>query len=189
MYLDELMLKMGVSKYRLSKNSDIPYSTLTDILSGKTRLEKCSAETVYKLARELDISMEELLAPYMIKRPQFDLFKSNVCHRVKELGDVSFIIEVLEKDDIRSYHRLKWYAESFYLLAMLDYLSRINDIPLCEEYSDLRCQKLSEPLYPSGIIAESIVAGNDLARLEAYRSAIPEFLHFNIIESEVRDVV
>ncbi len=42
MYLDELMFKRGVSKYRLSKNSDIPYSTLTDILSGKTRLEKCS---------------------------------------------------------------------------------------------------------------------------------------------------
>lgn len=189
MFLDELMSKKNISKYRLSKNSGIPYSTLTDILSGKARLEKCSAETVYKLAKELGTSMEELLAPCLIKRPLFDLFKSNVCHRVKELGDVPFIIEVLEKDDIRTYHRLRWYAESFYLLAMLDYLSRINDIPLCEEYSDLRCQKLSEPLYPSGIVAESIVAGNDLARLEAYRLAIPEFLQFNIIESEVRDVI
>jgi len=189
MLLDELMRQKNISKYRLSKSSDIPYSTLTDILSGKARLERCSAETVYKLAKELGVSMEDLLAPCFYQRPQFDLFKSNICHRVKELGDVPFIIEVLEKDDIRSYHRLRWYAESFYLLAMLDYLSRVNDIPLCEEYSDLRCQKLSEPLYPSGIIAESIVAGNDLAKLDAFRSAIPEFLQFNIIESEVRDVV
>ena len=57
MLLDELMRQKNISKYRLSKSSEIPYSTLTDILSGKARLERCSAETVYKLDKELGVSM------------------------------------------------------------------------------------------------------------------------------------
>lgn len=189
MSLNKLMQKKNISKYRLSKNSGIPYTTLTDILSGKARLEKCSAETVYKLAKELNVSMEQLLEPCLIKRSSFELFKSNVCHRVKELGDISFIIEILEKDDIRMYYQREWYPESFYLLAMLDYLSRVNDVPLCAEYNDLRHQKLSEPLYPAGIIAASVVAKSELVKLEACRTAIPEFMQFNIIESEVRNVI
>lgn len=61
--LNTIMQNKKVSKYRLSKNSCIPYSTLSDILNGKARLEKCSAETVYKLSGELQVSMETLLAP------------------------------------------------------------------------------------------------------------------------------
>ena len=40
--------------------SGIPHATLNDICSGKTKLEKCSAETVYKLAKTLGVSMEFL---------------------------------------------------------------------------------------------------------------------------------
>ena len=53
-------------------NSDIPYTTLTDICSGRVQLEKCSEETTYKLA--------------------------------KEPVDVDFIIDTLEKEDIRHYY-------------------------------------------------------------------------------------
>ena len=47
MMIQNLMKKQNLSKYRLSKNSGIPYTTLTDIYSGKAQLEKCSAETIY----------------------------------------------------------------------------------------------------------------------------------------------
>ena len=56
-----------ISVYRLSKTSGVPYATVNDICNGKTRLEKCSAETIYRLAQALDVSMEELLTPYMVK--------------------------------------------------------------------------------------------------------------------------
>ena len=79
--------------------------------------------------------------------------------------------------------------ESFYLLAMLDYLSRLNDIPLCTNYDDIRKCKLEEPLYPSGVLVMCAAAKNDLAKEQAMQDAIPEFLHFNILESEVRGVV
>lgn len=189
MMINEIMANRNISKYRLSKNSGIPYTTLTDILSGKAQLEKCSAETVYKLSKALDVPMEELLAPSLEKRCDFELFKSNVCHRVKTIGDVDFIIETLEKDDIRAYYNRQWYRECFYLLAMLDYISRVNDVPICNEYNDLRCQKLEEPLYPASVIAASAVAENDLAKEQSRRTAIPEFMRFNIVEGEVRDVI
>ena len=35
MMINEIMEKRNLSKYRLSKNSGIPYTTLTDIISGK----------------------------------------------------------------------------------------------------------------------------------------------------------
>jgi hypothetical protein len=38
----------------------IPHATLNDICRRKTKLEKCSAETVYKLAKTLGVSMELL---------------------------------------------------------------------------------------------------------------------------------
>ena len=185
MMIQTLMHKKNMTKYRLSKNSGIPYTTLTDICSGKAQLEKCSAETIYKLSRELGI----LLAPCFEKRCSFDLFKSNVCHRLKELGDVEFIIDTLEKDDIRRYYDWQWYPESFYLLAMLDYISRENEIPVCAEYSDLRTQRLAEPVYPSSILAMAAVSANASIKEKAMEQAIPEFLRFNIIESEVRNVI
>ena len=56
--LDDLMRKSGLSRYRLAVTAGIPHATLNDICSGKTKLERCSAETVYKLAKALDVPME-----------------------------------------------------------------------------------------------------------------------------------
>ena len=189
MTIQDALQKKKMSVYRLAKTSEVPYATLNDLYNGKTRLEKCSAETVYRIARALGTSMEELIAPCMIKRPRFENFKSAVCHRVRELGDIAFIMDVLESRDIRDYYNRRWYPESLYLLAMLDYLSRENDVPLCDEYDDLRSCRLEKPLYPAGIRAISAVGENDVAMRRAADMAIPEFKRFNIIENEVRDVV
>ena len=106
--------------YRLALMSEVPYATINDICNGKARLEKCTAETIYRIAQALDVPMEELLAPFMKKRPAFENFKSTICHRLKELGAVEFIIKTLEGQEIRTYYAESWYPESLYLLAMLD---------------------------------------------------------------------
>lgn len=187
--INELMKEKNITKYRLSKNSGIPYTTINDICNGKALLEKCTAETIYRIAKTLGVTMEDLLEPYISEQIDFELYKSNVCHRVKELGDVDFIIETLEKNDIRTFYRRKRYAESFYLLAMLDYLSRVNDVPLCTEYDDLRQCKLRDPLYPTGILTASAVNKDESIKEQAKLEAIPEFMQFNIVENEVRDVI
>lgn len=65
----------------------------------------------------------------MEKRCSFELFKSNVCHRLKEQGDIDFLIETLKEDMIRQYYDKKWYPESFYLLAMVDYNDSAQKTP------------------------------------------------------------
>lgn len=60
MMIENLLASRGMTKYRLAVQAGIPHATLNDICSGKTRLEKCSAETVYKLAKALNVSMELL---------------------------------------------------------------------------------------------------------------------------------
>jgi len=60
MIIDSLLKKRGMTKYRLALDAGIPHATLNDICSGKTNLSKCTAETVYKLAKSLDIPMEIL---------------------------------------------------------------------------------------------------------------------------------
>lgn len=189
MIVNEIMQSRSITKYRLSKNSGVPYTTVNDICTGKARLEKCSAETIYRIAKALEVSMESLLEPCFVKRSSFELFKSNVCHRLKELGDVGFIIETLESDSIRDYYNRGWYPESLYLLAMLDYISRLNGVPVCTQYNDLRRAKLQDIIYPASVITASIVAGSDIPKEQARSSAIPEFIRFNIVESEVRNIV
>lgn len=101
----------------------------------------------------------------MEKRCSFELFKSNVCHRLKEQGDIDFLIETLKEDMIRQYYDKKWYPESFYLLAMVDYI------------------------YPVGILITASVLSDDSVKEDAVKHAIPEFLKYNIVESEVRNVI
>lgn len=194
MYLNKLLQEMKISKYRLSKASGVPQTTITDICSGKARIEKCSADTLYKIAKALGVSMENLIAEEMEskdfqpKRIPFENFKSNVCHYVKDKGDIDFIIETLSKDEIRALYERSWYAESFYLLAMVDLLSKEHDVPLCTNYDDIRSQRLKEPLYPAGVLLADEVSKTDTHRKEALEKAIPEFLNYNIVESEIRNV-
>ena len=99
MVITSIMDDRNITKYRLAKNTGIPYTTISDICSGKAQLEKCSVETVYKIAKELGVSIETLIEPYMEERLDFELFKSNTCHRLKELGDKirsSFAVDFCE---------------------------------------------------------------------------------------------
>lgn len=61
MIIDDLIAENGITKYRLAKLSGVPNATLSEICSGKTRIEKCSAETIYKLSKALGVTMEVLL--------------------------------------------------------------------------------------------------------------------------------
>lgn len=191
MSLNEILAQRGMTQYKLAKTSGVPNTTINDICSGKTKIEKCSAETLYKLSKPLRVSMEELLkgGAEMEYRSTFDVFKSNVCHQVKDMGDLDFVIHTLEADQIRKYFDKEWYPESFYLLAMVDYLSRENDLPLCREYDDIRAKRLAEPIFPLSVVMAEAATNNNRWKDDSIRNAIPEFMRFNIIESEVRNVI
>lgn len=191
MIVNELLKNANMSKYSLSKESGVAMTTITDICNGKAMLEKCAAGTLYKIAKVLGVTVDYLIENN--EKPQvlqgsFEIFKSNTCHHVKNMGDIDFIIETLETDEIRKLYDRQLYRESLYLLAMVDYLSRLNNLPICIDYDDIRKCKLEKTYYPVGVMIAYKATGDESIKTEAAANAIPEFMRFNIVESEVRDV-
>lgn len=188
--INDRLKEQNMTMYRLSRESGVPQTTINDICSGKAEIEKCAAGTLYRLARVLNVSIEDILESAREEyRSSFETFKSNTCHHVKDMGDVDFIIHVLESDEIRTLYNKHWYPEAMYLLAMLDYLSRVNGVPICTKYNDIRSRKLKQPIYSVGVLLISEVMKSEEPKRKAEMEAIPEFRRFNIIESEVRNVV
>ena len=60
-YLEELLKKQGISVRTLAKRADVPYTTMLELVRGKKAVEKAASGTVYRIARVLDVSMEELV--------------------------------------------------------------------------------------------------------------------------------
>lgn len=192
MIVNDLLEKENMSRYRLSKESGVAMTTITDICSGKADLDKCAAGTLYKIAKVLGVTVDSILENEAIEkvddRCSFETFKSNTCHHVKDMGDLDFIIETLEADEIRKLYERNWHREALYLLAMIDYLSRINGLPICANYNDIRSQKLAKPYFPAGVVASYAATGDESIKEKALENAIPEFMRFNIVEGEVRNV-
>ena len=194
MMINDELRKKHMSMYRLSKESGVPQATISDICSRKTSLAKCAAGTVWRIARALGVTVEDLLSAEYERdkkeeRPDFEIFKGNACHRLKRMGDLDFILDILESNEIVELYKKRWYPEAYYMLAMLDYLSKENDVPLCTDYDELRDQRLSKPIYPASVIALSAAEQSDQAKREARKGAIPEFVKYNIIEGDIRGVV
>ena len=153
-------------------------------------IEKCSSETVFRLAKALNMTMNELYAQSHNSeaRAEFETFKSNVCHAVKEKGDLDFIIDTLREDEVRKYWKRQWYPEAYYTLAMLDYLCRENGLPLCSNYESIRHTSLKKPVFPSDIELAARIDPSLDVKAQSIRESIPEFIRFNIIETDVRNV-
>jgi transcriptional regulator with XRE-family HTH domain len=192
MIINDLLEKENISRYRLSKESGIAMTTIADICSGKADLNKCEAGTLHRIAKTLGVTVDAILennrAEETDYRCSFETFKSNTCHQVKDLGDVDFIIETLESDGIRKLYERRRYREALYLLAMTDYLSRMNGLPICANYNDIRSQKLEKPCFSAGVLVSYAATGDESIKEKAIADAIPEFIRFNIVESEVRNV-
>ena len=107
MIINELLKQKGMTKYRLAKESRVPHTTVLDICNGNVNIKNCTGETLYKLAQALGVSIEDLLAESMEYRQSFETYKSNICHMVKDMGDVTFIIKILESGKIEQLYKKK----------------------------------------------------------------------------------
>ncbi|MCC8045727.1 MAG: hypothetical protein LIP12_09540 [Clostridiales bacterium] len=123
------------------------------------------------------------------KHRDFMNFRSNVSHSLVHKGDIQFMIDLLESDDIRKYWDIGYTFESLYLLATLDYLSRKNDIEICTNYNDIRCHKFEKYIFPTGILLKDSLFPEQNLKQKAIDECIPEFLEHGIIEKELYDAV
>ena len=60
--LKDYLKQNNISLYSLSKQCDIPYSTLNNLSNGKVDIDNCSFGMLKKISRELSISLDELSA-------------------------------------------------------------------------------------------------------------------------------
>lgn len=70
MNLNIIIKQSGMTKYKVAKLSGVPHATLNDLCSGKSRIEKCSAETLYRIAKVLNVSMESLIETVIIEKEE-----------------------------------------------------------------------------------------------------------------------
>ena len=82
MDFNKLLEEKNISKYKLSKESGVPYSTVCDISTGKSVLLKCSAETVLRISHVLGMTAEELVGD--ISYPATNTGKSSSESKEKE---------------------------------------------------------------------------------------------------------
>lgn len=184
--LKKYLKEKHISIKEISDNAGIAYSTVNYIVNHRTPIEKCTCETLYKIAQYLNISMDRL---YEMNRQytlqDFEIFKSEVAHSIKSKSQIGFLLEVLQSDIIERYWTENHRIQALYLLSMVDYLSRINHVPLCTKYDELRKARIEPMIVPLSGKLISAVLGKDAYD---YSDCIPEFLAHGIIEGDIFNV-
>lgn len=122
-----------------------------------------------------------------------DIFRSEICHFLKRVGDTEFIKILLQNEWVDYFWDEEQYFKALYCIAILDYLASIYGIPFFPDYDHYRRNKFESPIYPKDIKMLSIVNPDEKIKEMALKEcseseAGPFFLRFNIVERSVRDI-
>lgn len=115
MNLKNLIKQKNTTMYKLSKETNIPYSTINDYCNNKKNLSKSSYQTLEKLADALNVSIEQLISDTQ-KRKEALKFASAVnaiegtdtsdCSNfLMELWANGIISDIQLKQSLNLYHR------------------------------------------------------------------------------------
>lgn len=184
--LKEYLQQRHISIKSISDGTGIAYSTIHYIVNKKTPIEKCTGETLYRIAHFLNISMDQLYemnCQYTLQ--DFEVFKSEIAHTIKAKTQIDFLIETLQSDIVEKYWAENRKVQALYLLSMVDYLSRINNVPLCTKYKELRKARIEPMIVPLSVRLQSVNSDTGMLDLS---NCIPEFLSHGIVEGDVFDV-
>lgn len=201
MYLNELMNARNLSRAELSARSNIPESTLRDILNGKAQLDRCEAATLYNIAYALDVSVEDILEGYWdaLERDapsrtsvhdenslmNFYVLADSMLGRLRATGDLAFIDGIDQNEWIERLYQGREYRCALFLLGMMDYLCRKNGVRQVARYDEYRKARLDGPVYALRTLNVNDDDGAfQRARTEAENNAIPELGRFGIYMTE-----
>ena len=187
MIFKELLEKKNITGYALSKNTGIPYTTINDLINGKTVIQNISLKHAVAISECLDVDLLSLNKLETMSFPDFRYFRNNVLHDLKRLGPKDFVYKITREKLIDYYYKNDGKPYAYYLLALIDYLCNLFQIPKYERrYNELRLEKLEHPFF----VGSKIINFNSIeeAEKELKMKVIPEFKKFNIIEVEVFNV-
>lgn len=137
-----------------------------------------------------DLRLKRLLSGNL----SYDVFRSEICHMYHFDGDYEFIKKVMRSNLVMVLWNNHEYAKSLYSLAMIDYISWKNGVPLYEGYAEMRACKSEKILYPGGIVLLDKIEHSHRNRDEAIEVCSHDqcgkfFFRHNIIERSIEDVV
>lgn len=205
MYLMNLMNKKCMTRSDLSMMSDVPDSTLRDILSGKAQIDHCEAATIYGIADALGTTVEDILDHYWDecledddeevwkRQPLHDghtllLFYSTVDKLVqlRQAVEDAVLASCFSSEPFIDYFFDKgFYREAFFLLDITDYLNRKLGKKTEPRFDAYRVYRLDNPVYSLSTL-EEYDDPEELKNAKAYAEAyaIPELAAFNIFMTE-----
>lgn len=117
----------------------------------------------------------------------FENFKSNVRHSVKNYGDIPFLEMMESSEVIEDALEFGYYKEGLYLLAMVEYLCKENNIRLPQKYKRFSNLCLSEKIYPAGVMLLAMTS-DPTAKERWDKQGLATFSKYNIVEGDIRDV-
>ena len=184
----------NISLYQLEKASHISHATLNDIYNERSNIDNCSILVMSKIAASLNMDIDDLYKKLTYRdlslftyNEDFDLFKSDTLQRLKREKEEDFIKRMATTDVINNYYQNNKYKEALYLLALLDYLSKKNSLPLLKQYDYLRDYKLDKVYVSKSLYL--LLAYKSTTVTSIYKECIKEFLKYNIVEAEIDNVI
>lgn len=205
MYLMNLMNEHCMTRADLSMMSDVPDSTLRDILSGKAQIDHCEAATIYGIADALGTTVEDILDHYWdecLEDDDEEVWKRQPLHDGHTLllfySTVDKLVQLrqaVEDADLAScfssepfidyFFDKGFYREAFFLLGITDYLNRKLGKKTEPRFDAYRVYRLDNPVYSLSTL-EEYDDPEELKNAKAYAEAyaIPELAAFNIFMTE-----
>lgn len=187
MIFKELLKEKNITPYQLAKQTGIPYTTINDVINGKTLICNMRFKHVTQIMDVLDVDIDVIRSITEIETGEFRYFRNNVLMELKRSGATHFIKRLINGKYIDFYYKNNNLECALYLLALLDYLCATNGIPIYDKrYNTLRKMKLDKPFF----------AGYEwfnFLNMEEVESKlgiklIPEFKKYNIVEDNIFNV-
>ena len=129
----ELMKTEGLTMYALAKKSNVAYSVVKEMLSGKKKIENLSGKTIRALSKTLNISMEEFMDLDLTERyPSHEDYETKALYYTDILKGRKNVI--LCRESACEYHNLtdESNADDIYVYACTDLpypyvVTKVND--------------------------------------------------------------
>ena len=188
MTFKQLLQSKNITGYQLSKKTNIPYTTICDLINGKTNIRNVSLKNAILIADFLSVDVRLLNELDPIEFIDFRYFRNNTLHELKRYGPHAFVAIIIKEKAIDYYYKNEGYSYAYYLLALIDYLCRITNQPIYTlRYNDIRKEKLEKAFFVGG----GLIHFNTIEEAEESIGikVIPEFAKYNIIENDVFNVV
>ena len=180
----ELLESKKITGYSLAKLTGIPYTTINDLINYRTLPKNISLDHALRIAKVLDVGVEELSKIEGAPMTNFTFFRSNLLNDIRMMGPNKWINKTIKNKVIDFYYKNGGIEHALFMLGCLDYLSRKAHLSTYKKrYNDLRKMKLDKVLFTGA----SILSFNSIEEAEKLLAIKiePEFKRANIIELDV----